>query len=95
MSLVGKYAVISGEDYYTTVDIIAEVHPGIYYVKDKHKDNPVSYFTMSILSTLSTNNSEENWIFFDTNEERETWLNWTNEKIETDSNIISLTKRKE
>jgi hypothetical protein len=99
MSLVGKCAIISGENYYHKVDIVQYLKNGIYLVQNDLENGPANYFTISLGQTVCNMTPEgeliQYWLFFDTREEREKWIEFMSTPPPEDNSkgkVVKFTK---
>jgi hypothetical protein len=102
MGLVGKYAIVAGEKYFRAVKIVEDLGNQLLLVEDdSNAGQPPTYFTIHASGTIVGMTEEgvlvRYWYFFNTEEERDAWLEWAEDTPENkkENKILSLVKNKE
>lgn len=89
MSLVGKYAVVSGEEYYRKVRIVEQIGDEFYLVLtlgDELGPPTSAVFNIHQIVTelLHDGSLHQHWFLFQDEQEANTWIDWMNTPSETD-----------
>lgn len=102
MSFVGKFVQINGEDYYRNAEVIEQITPDVYLLRDIDDDKilPVT-FLIHLGELLSSINIEgelqTNTFVFNSREELDAWMEWletpSEKKNPLGANVITFEKK--
>ena len=98
MTLTGMFFHRDGGEYYTTGEIIRQVHPDAYLARldcsiTEMPVNPLVLFTVTYDMAETDDDCSPQFRFFETRADLQTWLNWANAPVENKEAVVKLVKK--